>query len=142
MKYMVCLDGSTHSEDALEKAIQMMNKEKDEMLLMSVAYTGYEIPNEMVERAERERLEAADRLLARAKDLATTKGVKRVRTRAVLGFAQDKIPIMAEEENVDIIVMGARGMGVVKRLLLGSVTEYVINHTNCSVYVSKSVQPC
>ena len=36
---------------------------------------------------------------------------------------------IAEDEKADLIVMGTRGMGAVKRALIGSVSEYVIRHS-------------
>jgi len=35
---------------------------------------------------------------------------------------------IAEEEKAELIVMGSRGMGTVKRAILGSVSEHVIRH--------------
>jgi len=35
---------------------------------------------------------------------------------------------IADDEKADLIVMGTRGMGAVKRTIIGSVSEYVIRH--------------
>lgn len=36
---------------------------------------------------------------------------------------------IANNENADLIVMGSRGMGAVKRAMIGSVSEYVFRHS-------------
>ena len=41
----------------------------------------------------------------------------------------------AEKEKVDVIVMGTRGLGGFKKLLLGSVSTGVVSHAHCSVLV-------
>ncbi len=41
----------------------------------------------------------------------------------------------AEKEDVDLIVMGTRGLGGFKKLLLGSVSTGVVSHAPCSVMI-------
>lgn len=38
---------------------------------------------------------------------------------------------MAEEEGADLIVMGSRGLGGIRRALAGSVSDSVVNHAHC-----------
>lgn len=42
---------------------------------------------------------------------------------------------VAEEQGVDVIVVGSRGRGAIKRALLGSVSTYVTNNAPCPVVV-------
>lgn len=46
----------------------------------------------------------------------------------------------AEEQGCDLIVMGSRQMGVVKRFILGSVSNYVVNHSTCPVLILPATQ--
>ena len=41
----------------------------------------------------------------------------------------------AKKENVDMIVMGTRGLSTLRRTVLGSVSDYVLHHTNLPVAV-------
>jgi hypothetical protein len=43
----------------------------------------------------------------------------------------------AESNGIDLIVMGSRGLGVVKGVLLGSVSQYVVEQSKCPVLVVK-----
>jgi len=42
---------------------------------------------------------------------------------------------IAHDEKADLIVLGSRGIGAVKRALLGSVSEYVIRHSTIATLV-------
>ena len=45
---------------------------------------------------------------------------------------------MAEEENADMIVTGTRGMGKVRRTILGSTSDYLVHHAHCPVVICRS----
>ena len=41
----------------------------------------------------------------------------------------------AETENANLIVMGTRGLDMIRRTLLGSVSDYVVRHSRIPVLV-------
>jgi nucleotide-binding universal stress UspA family protein len=43
-----------------------------------------------------------------------------------------------EQEGYGLLVMGSRGLGPVKRKLMGSVSESVVRHAHCPVLVARS----
>ena len=43
----------------------------------------------------------------------------------------------ADNHPTDLIVMGSRGLGVVKGVLLGSVSQYLVEQSKCPVLVVK-----
>jgi nucleotide-binding universal stress UspA family protein len=43
----------------------------------------------------------------------------------------------AEENNIDLIVIGTRGRSGFKKLLLGSVASHVVTYAHCPVLVVK-----
>lgn len=51
------------------------------------------------------------------------------------GNPADTIVAQAKQRNADLIVIGARGMGAVGRFLVGSVSDRVVHHSECSVTV-------
>ncbi len=60
--------------------------------------------------------------------------------RLLCGNPAYEIPRLANDEHVDMIVMGARGRTGLSRLLMGSVVESVIRHAHCPVLTVKNQQ--
>jgi nucleotide-binding universal stress UspA family protein len=52
-----------------------------------------------------------------------------------LGHPADEILNIAQERKADLIVTGAKGLGAIRRFLLGSVSTRVVQHASCSVLV-------
>ncbi|KAL4225864.1 hypothetical protein ACF0H5_013853 [Mactra antiquata] len=53
------------------------------------------------------------------------------------GTPRTEILRVAEEEKVDMIITGTRGMGSVRRTFLGSVSDHVIHHSHVPVLVCR-----
>ena len=43
----------------------------------------------------------------------------------------------AKQEKPQLIVMGSRGLGSVRRTILGSVSDYVLHHAHCAVAICR-----
>jgi len=43
----------------------------------------------------------------------------------------------AEKHGIDLIILGSRGLGGVKRLFLGSVSNHIVQHAACRVLIIK-----
>jgi nucleotide-binding universal stress UspA family protein len=69
-----------------------------------------------------------------AAQVARAAGARPIRERA-LGRPEYAIPEAAARARSDLVVVGSRGLSGVARVLLGSVSEYVATHANCSVLV-------
>jgi len=59
--------------------------------------------------------------------------------RVVEGDPREEIVRAAAEWPADLIVGGARGLGALARLFLGSVSEHVAHHASCSVLIVREV---
>lgn len=61
-------------------------------------------------------------------------GIK-VQTHSCAGDPSDALIEVAEQTKADLIVVGNRGMGGVKRFVLGSVPNKISHHSPCSVLI-------
>ncbi len=73
------------------------------------------------------------KLLEQAADRAKGLGVSKVETISGRGDPADSILDMAQQCGADMIVLGHRGLGRVKTILLGSVAQKVVQQAECSV---------
>jgi nucleotide-binding universal stress UspA family protein len=55
-----------------------------------------------------------------------------------IGEVAEEVVGLAEELEVDLIVVGTRGRSVIGRALMGSVSDSVVRHARCSVVVARS----
>ncbi len=61
--------------------------------------------------------------------------------RVVSGYAAEEIVKCADEENVDMIIMGTHGRKGIDRILFGSVAEKVVKSANCPVLTLRPFCP-
>jgi nucleotide-binding universal stress UspA family protein len=92
------------------------------VMIPTYAYTGI-MPPAIGESID-VMLQEAD---SRMKELADVDG------RAVYGLAGEELAAFGDE--VDLLIVGSRGYGPVKRLVLGSTSEYLQRHARCSLLV-------
>jgi nucleotide-binding universal stress UspA family protein len=92
-----------------------------------------------VAAVESERRAALQAELAAAAESVSAR-LPSVETAVVTGTPADMIVQDVERGAADLVVLGARGIGGIERLLLGSVSETVLNHAACSVLIVRSRQ--
>lgn len=76
-----------------------------------------------------------EQIVTRAKTRCAELGAGTVETSVLAGDYADEILEAAREHDVDILVIGSRGLGVLKSTLLGSVSQKVLHHADCSVVI-------
>ena len=147
-KILVPLDGSEHSERALETALLVAKKFDGEITLINVYSTNF-LPSlsmyneesdfvtaeEIVRVAEAIR-EARAEILAAGKKTVEAEGIP-VETLLTEGHVVQEIVKTAREDRFDLIVLGAKGESKISEMLLGSVTEKVVRTAPCTVMIVK-----
>ena len=136
-KILVPYDGSYHSERALEAAIEIAKNDK---AAIHVIYAYDKLPKYLGEPNLQEVLNrvltAARGLVEGAAQHAHAHGIE-VTTDVLEGPAADAILRAAETEGFDLIVIGSRGLGHLKGLLIGSVSERVVRQAKTPVMIMR-----
>jgi nucleotide-binding universal stress UspA family protein len=60
-----------------------------------------------------------------------------ITTDIAVGHPAEQIVHRAEQDNVDLIILGRRGMSRFEKWLLGSVSERVLRYAHCPVMVAR-----
>ncbi|KAH9615884.1 hypothetical protein KSS87_019901 [Heliosperma pusillum] len=79
----------------------------------------------------------AARVVEKAKELCHAKGVHDVPVEIVEGDARNVLCDAVEKHHASMLVVGSHGYGVLKRAVLGSVSDYCAHHAHCSVMIVK-----
>ena len=135
-KILVPIDSSLIAVRAIKEAIKLNKNLAAEIDLLYVAdvnklaINAYLSGNILMEINK-----TGDRILQESKDLFPKEMT--VNTIYKVGDPGELICEYAEEINPDIIIMGSRGLGVVRGMLLGSVSKSVLEHAKCPVLIVK-----
>ena len=147
MKILVCTDGSEKSKKAIQEASVIAEGCKvDEVAVIHVydynmfPYATGPIAPEHVEQYQKiidEQKAIKEKMLSEDEKIFKE---KKINTHTILkeGNPSDVIIKIAQEEGFDMIVVGSRGLGGLKKILLGSVSNAIMQEAeNCSVLVVK-----
>jgi nucleotide-binding universal stress UspA family protein len=136
-RILVGLDGSEHSEKALDQALSMARICNSTLFVISVVDLYPEVMAKAPGLEEKMSIEARE-TLERAKQAAEKENITCETIVHIGGPAYEFIIQEAKEKNVDLIVVGTHGRTGLKRLIMGSVAERVIGHAPCPVMVIPS----
>ncbi|KAK6147386.1 hypothetical protein DH2020_018298 [Rehmannia glutinosa] len=100
------------------------------------AFPGGYVTNPVLESTSQTQEQNAARILSRAFDMCRDSSLK-AKTLILEGDPKDRICRAVEEMNIDLLVVGSRGLGQIKRAFLGSVSDYCAHHAKCPVLVVK-----
>jgi nucleotide-binding universal stress UspA family protein len=133
---LLATDGSRDAELARTTAVDVANSTNSELHVVTVAlgYPSYDVYNPTV--LEQLRKQAEDILNEQAEKVTREGGKVAEKHLRIAGrYRAQQIVQVAEDIGAGLIVMGSRGLGGVRRALMGSVSDSVIRHAPCPVLV-------
>jgi nucleotide-binding universal stress UspA family protein len=140
-KILLATDGSEEARLAAQAAAQLS---KDTGSEVHVAYVlpsprelrGHHVYSQEVMRSVLEQAEGeANSFLEEQAEQIRASGGKVAETHLEAGQPDKEIVRLSEELGIGTIVIGSRGLGAVRRALMGSVSASVIRHAHCPVFV-------
>jgi nucleotide-binding universal stress UspA family protein len=146
-KVLIAVDGSAHAKRALAYGAKIAAQNKAEVVLFHVMHHlgSDRIPAglEELEHAEHVHLTEADLLRSvaeavvnEARDLVGVQGATKVQSVIEDGDPATRILAYCKAHEVDLIVMGHRGLGGLASLLIGSVSQKVSHAAPCACLLS------
>lgn len=151
MKILVCFDGSEQSQKAVKTAKELVRGDDAKEITLLHVYPEKEAsywqavmenrsrPPKELSGPERLQVEKFMRIKKMAKEVKEDLEAAKipVTQRIIKGEPVAKITEVAERENHDLIVIGNRGLGGLKKFMLGSVSNGVIQESKINVLVVK-----
>lgn len=145
-KIVIAMDGSEYSEGALKWfAKNMYQKDRDEVIVLHVtdhrnssSFGSNWMPVDptMVHMAYKEEEEKAKVAIKKLDAILMDAGVQGNVVRAH-GIPGEQIIQKSEELGVTMIIIASRGLGKIRRTILGSVSDYVVHHSSVPVIVCR-----
>jgi nucleotide-binding universal stress UspA family protein len=129
---LLATDGSEEAWMASRMAAGVAEGTGSELHLVYVAGTGGADPR-VYERMRQSSRAFLDEQAGKMRDAGAKIAKKHLRN----GRPDQEIVALAEELGAGLIVVGGRGLGGVKRALMGSVSDSVVRHAPCPVLVAR-----
>ena len=143
-KILLATDGSENANLASSTAADLAKSTNSELHVVYVGHMPsifYESPGAIVldpdlqSRMEEEAEKAAKTNLEKQAQKIRQVGIEVAGIHTRVGFPAAEIVGLAGRLGAGLIVMGSRGLGPLRRALMGSVSDSVVRHAHCPVLV-------
>ena len=146
-KVLLATDGSKEAELAARTAADLAQKTSSELHMIyvfgiapvgtQVYLEAADVQGEALEEEAEERIseQRAREVLEVEVEKVRSAGGTVVEAHLIEGRIAPQIVALAEQIGAGLIVMGARGVGGIRRALTGSVSDSVVRHAHCPVLV-------
>jgi len=121
------VDGSQESIEAFKTGVQQAKVWESSIYLVQVHS----------EDSKETKIDGTNSFLASLEDYANNQGVA---LHKELIYGEPRLEIaenLVDRWDIDLIVMGATGKGTIAKMIIGSVTTYVVRQAKCDVLISR-----
>jgi nucleotide-binding universal stress UspA family protein len=138
-KILIPIDGSECSLNAARYAVKLAKDENAQVfcihVIESVPYYGYVGSQPAIERYYEDLEEKVQSWFGKVRNMAKNEGISEIKTKTFSNVKSITGSIIdyAANNNMDLIVIGTRGRTGLKRFLIGSVANGVVQHAHCAV---------
>lgn len=134
-KMLVATEGSEEAELALQTAVTLAKNTGSELHVVHVfpMDEGIPYPAEVLKREAEETEQQARDFLDRQVQRVRDEGLVAAESYYRKGRPANEIVKLSEELGVDLVVVGSRGLGGIRRALMGSVSDSVVRYAPCPV---------
>jgi nucleotide-binding universal stress UspA family protein len=133
-RVLLATDGSPDAMLAAQSAVELCERTGSEL---HVVHVGEYLPTFYAQTEEEPaQLRAeAQRLLDEQTERIRAAGGQVTQAHLRLGRPAEQIVNLSEELGIGVIVIGSRGLSALRRVLMGSVSDTVVRHAHCPVFV-------
>ena len=138
-KILVPVDGSENSKRAFSYASYLSKNLKGEITILNVADappTVYVQSQKVLDELLEKYSKAREKVFDEYRELAQKEGIEII-TKVIFGDPGQEIVKFSLKEEFDVIVIGNRGMGHLKEMIVGSVSKTVIHDAKCPILLVK-----
>ncbi|KAK6175437.1 hypothetical protein SNE40_013902 [Patella caerulea] len=142
-KIVIAMDGSEYSDYAFDYYVENLHRTTDEVVFIYCADITIAIHSPLrhdanhLEKVITEQQKHMDEITDELNTKIQKSGVKGRIIRLMNKDIGHAIVSQAENEQATLIVTGTRGRGRLRRTFLGSVSEYIVNHSSIPVLVCR-----
>ena len=134
---LVAVDGSKHSDAAFDVALDIAQKYGSQLFVLHVFQGGTGGGTLVSSTDEDDNRSIGQQVLDSYEETAKERGLQNVEMLLQEGDAAKRIMETANEIKCGLLILGSRGKGGFKDLLLGSVSHKVTSHADCPVLIAK-----
>ncbi|XP_066936418.1 universal stress protein Slr1101-like isoform X1 [Clytia hemisphaerica] len=158
---LICVDACDHSKRAMDWYLSTLHREGDDVGLVHVhclpelpSFGLYEmfdykpynaessfiagglLATDLYQEQIKESIQASKKIVEQYKKFLAEKEITaKIYCRSMIDSVGHTICEIAKESNATTIIMGQRGLGVIRRTFLGSTSDYVLHHAHIPVAV-------
>lgn len=137
-KILIAIDGSEHSHKALEEGRKLAEAFCSEVILLNVVNDfkhNYFHESVYLYEQTREAFELHGKSVIEKAGAAFEGFCGNLHTEIKVGDPAEQIINAIEEMDPDLIVMGSKGLTGIKKVVIGSVSDKVLHHTNKPILI-------